>query len=120
MVEIVSPRMFRMLENLYPDICTIQEVTETQSATGHPEKSWSNLDDHVDVPCRLSPIGGTERKTATQVYSIASHAIELTEPYPDIVPKMRVVVNEQMFFDILLVERDGQGVSSRLVVQAIV
>ncbi len=120
MVEIVSPRMFRMLENLYPDTCTIQEVAETQSTTGHPEKAWSNLGDHVALPCRLSPIGGTERKTATQVYSIASHAIELTKPYPDIVPKMRVIVEGEMLFDILLVERDGQGVSSRLVVQAIV
>ena len=120
MGKIVSHRMFDMLKDFYVDVCTIQEVTETQSGSGHPEKSWSDLADHTDLPCRLSPVGGTERKTATQVYSIATHAIELTKPYPNIVTKMRAKVNEEMFFDILLIERDGQGKSSRLVVEVII
>ena len=120
MGELISSRMFEMLGKFYPDLCTIQESTEVPDSTGHPVASWSDLADHVDIPCRLSPIGGAERKTATQVYSIATHAIELTEPYPSIVTNMRAVVNEEMFFDVLLVERDGQGKSSRLVVEVII
>lgn len=119
MAEIISSRMFRMLGKFYPDTCTIRESVEPQDSTGHPVPSWSDLADHKDLACRVSPIGGTERKTATQVYSIATHVIELTEAYPSIVTKMRAVVRGWTY-DILLVERDGQGASSRLVTQVVV
>ena len=118
MVEIVSSRMFEMLGKFYPDLCTIQENVEIQDSTGNPVASWSDLADHKDLGCRVSPIGGTERKTTTQVYSIATHVIELTETYPSIVTKMRAVVRGWTY-DILLVERDGQEISSRLVTQVI-
>jgi len=117
-VEIFSSRMFEMLGKFYPDICTIQESVEVQDDTGHPVASWSDLDDHKGLACRVSPIGGTERKTATQVYSIATHVIELTETYPLITPKMRALVRGWTY-DVLLVERDGQEMSSRLVTQVI-
>ncbi len=118
MVEIVSSRMFEMLDKFYPDICTIQESVEAQDSTGHSVASWSDLAEHGGLACRVSPIGGTERKTATQAYSIATHVIELASPDPPIVPKMRAVVRGWTY-DILLVERDGQGASSRLVTQVV-
>jgi len=110
--------MFEMLDKFYPDLCTIQKSTEAQDSTGHPAATWSNLADHVGLACRVSPIGGTERKTATQVYSMATHVIELTKAYPSIVTKMRAVVRGWNY-DILLVERDGQEASSRLVTQVV-
>ena len=118
MVELISPRMFEMLGKFYPDLCTIQESVEVPDSTGHPVASWSDLADHKDLACRVSPIGGTERKTATQIYSIATHVIELTEAYPSIETKMRAVVRGWIY-DVLLVERDGQETSSRLVTQVI-
>jgi len=117
-VEIFSSRMFEMLGKFYPDLCTIQESVEDPDSTGHPVASWSDLADHKDLACRVSPIGGTERKTATQIYSVATHVIELTEAYPSVVTKMRAVVRG-FTYDILLVERDGQEMSSRLVTQVI-
>ena len=118
MVEILNKRMFDMLGEFYPDVCTIQESVEIQDSTGHSVPSWSDLAGHKDLACRVSPIGGTERKTATQVYSTATHVIELTEAYPPIVTKMRAVA-QGWNYDILLVERDGQGASSRLVTQVV-
>ncbi len=118
MVEIISSRMFELLGKFYPDICTIQESVEAQDSTGNPVASWSDLADHKGLACRVSPIGGTERKTATQIYSVATHVIELTGDYPSIVTKMRALVRG-FTYDILLVERDGQQMSSRLVTQVI-
>jgi len=117
-VEIFSSRMFEMLNEFYPDLCTIQESVEVPDSTGHPVATWSDLVGHVGLACRVSPIGGTERKTATQIYSVATHVIELTEAYPSVVTKMRAVVRG-FTYDILLVERDGQEISSRLVTQVI-
>ncbi len=118
MVKIFSSRMFEMLGKFYPDTCTIQESTEVPDDTGHQVTSWSDLSEHGGLACRVSPIGGTERKTATQIYSVATHVIELTEDYPSIVTKMRALVRG-FTYDILLVERDGQQMSSRLVTQVI-
>lgn len=117
--KIISPRMFSYLKAFYPYNCDIQYCVETQDSTGYPVKTWMKLSGHGLLPCRLSPSGGSEAKTPTQVYSTATHVIELTNPYPSITTKMRAVIESQAY-DILAVERDGQTGSSRLVVEVVI
>ena len=118
MADIISPRLFTALAAFYPSTCTIQTATETADTTGQPVKSWTNLTGHVSIDCRLSPIGGSERKASNQVYSVATHVIELTGDYPTITPKMRAVI-DSINYDILLVEHDDCAASTRIVCEVI-
>jgi head-tail adaptor len=114
----ISPRMFTALSAFYSSACTIQQVTETRDAAGQPVKTWANFASHVSLDCRLSPIGGSERKTNNQVYSVATHVIELAGNYPTITTKMRAVISA-VNYDILLVEHDGEAASTRLVCEVV-
>lgn len=115
---IVHPRLHQALAAFYPSTCTIQQAALTQDASGHPVPAWSDLAGHAALSARLSPIGGTERKTASQIYSVATHVINLAGSYPAITAKMRAVIAGQSY-DILLVEQDGQTASTRLVAEVV-
>lgn len=115
---IVHQRLFATLTGFYPSTCTIQEATEARDLAGQPIATWVDKAGHIDLACRLSPAGGGERKTVTQIYSQATHVVELTGYYPLITAKMRAVVAGQVY-DILLPERDGQSASTKLVCQVI-
>lgn len=108
-----------MLQDFYPDFCTIQQQVEVQDEIGHPVPTWSSLQPYVNIPCRLSPNRGAgEIKGLNQIYTKATHVIELTQPAEGITSKMRAVIGG-VNYDILLPERDGQGKSSRLVVERV-
>jgi head-tail adaptor len=118
MGDLISSRMFSMLTKFYSSSCAIQEATETRDAAGQPIKSWGNVTGMTALACRLSPTGGSERKTPTQIYSIATHVIELSGNYPTITTKMRAVISS-VNYDILLVESDGTAMSTRLVCEVV-
>lgn len=118
MTAIISPRLFTSLSRFYPSVCDIQEVTETRDAVGQPRKTWGNLADHTGISCRVSPLGGGERRAPQQVYSVATHVINLAGCYPAITTKMRAVVAGQAY-DILLAQSDGGGNATRLVCQVV-
>ena len=118
MGSLISPRMFGLLAAFYPSLCTIQAPTETQDAAGQPIPSWTNLPGHVALSCRMSPTGGGERKTPSQIYSVGVVTINLQEAYPLITTKMRAVV-DNVVYDILSVDIDGNNVSTRLTCQVV-
>jgi hypothetical protein len=117
-MTIVHSRLFTTLKNFYPSTCAIQEGTETLDGAGQTLTSWANKSGHTAIACRVSPSGGTERKTPTQIWSVATHVIELGGNYPLVTVKMRALVSS-VYYDILLVEHDGNVGSTRLVCEVV-
>lgn len=118
MTEIIHPRLHAMLNKFFPELCTIQEATETQDTANQPIESWSNLAGHVNLACAISRPRGGERKTVHQIYSVATHTIALDGYYPAITEKMRAVVNG-VSYNILLPEHDPLSASTQLVCQVV-
>lgn len=116
MTEIVHPRLHAIMNKFFPELCTIQQATETQDVANQPIENWSNLAGHVNLSCAISRPRGGERKTTHQIYSVATHTIALDGYYPAITEKMRAVVNG-VAYDILLPERDPLSAITQLVCQ---
>jgi len=110
--------MLVRLHEFYPVTVTIQEVTEGQGTMGEITSVWANKVGYVDLGCRLSPSGGKEVKKPDQTYVVATHIISIAGYYPGIDEKDRAVIGLQTF-DILLVENDGQGDSTRLLAEIV-
>jgi len=110
--------MFARLHEFYPSTVTIQEYTEAQDSYGEPVKTWANKMGYVNLRCRLAPSGGQEVKLPNQTYVVTTHMIAIADYYPGIDETDRAVIGTQTF-DILLVENDGQGESTRLAVEIV-
>jgi SPP1 family predicted phage head-tail adaptor len=105
--------MLRGLAAFYPSTCAIQERTDTRDALGQPIAEWADVSGMARIACRVAPAKGQEIKAQDQTYVKASHVIALAGHYAGINEAMRAVVGGQVY-DILLVEHDGQGVTTRL------
>ena len=116
----IHGRLFASLGNFFPDVCTIQEKPNpgTQDAAGQEVESWSDLVGHEAIPCRVSPSGGTEQRSANQIIARSTHVILLGGAYPAITARMRAVVKEQLY-DILLPQIDGNEAMTRLVCEVV-
>lgn len=117
-MSMLHGRLFETLRRFYPDNCTIQAGTETEDEAGETVTIWTDRSGYVAIACRVSPSRGTERKTPTQVWSVATHVIELAGNYPGVAVKNRAVVNS-VIYDILLKESDGNAGSTRLVCEVV-
>jgi hypothetical protein len=115
---IIAPKMLIRLHEFYPVTVTIEEVTELQGTMGEPNEEWANKLGYVGLDCRLSPSGGKEVKRPDQTYVVATHIISIAGYYPGIDEKDRAVIGTETF-DILLVENDGQGDSTRLLAEIV-
>jgi hypothetical protein len=115
---LIHPRIFERLYNFYPSEVTIQEATEPQDTYGAFSQIWANKVGYVDLDCRLAPSGGQEVKKPDQTYVVSTHTIAIAGYYPGIDEKNRAVIGANIF-DILLVENDGQGDSTRLIVEIV-
>jgi len=115
-MSLIDPRMIDMLEDFFPEECTIKTFTETTNSFGVKVLTPVNFAGHVAIPCRKSPSSGTEIKKPDQTFSIGSHIIELMGYYPTIVTKMLAVI-DTVSYDILAVEFDGEHELTRLSVE---
>ena len=115
---LIDPRMMGQLGTFYPGSCTIQQGTETLDAAGQPSYTWTNLAAHTAIPCHVAPAGGGEVKGPDYTTVIYSHTIALAGYYPTITAAMRAVVGAATY-DVLAVENDSLGKSTRLRVQVV-
>ena len=111
---IFDPRMMTELGDYFPSLCTIEQDVGTEvDDYGKPIEDWQELADHVDIPCAHAPNGGIEVKQPDQTYVISNYTLSLRGYYPTITEKMRAVV-DSVVFDILLVQCDSHGVTTRI------
>lgn len=112
------PKLLDSLSSFFNSTCTIQEYTETQDEWGEPIKTWADKADHIDIPCTIAPSGGQEVKRPDMTYVVSTHHITLKGHYLDITEAMQVVVAGKNY-DILLVEHDSHGKTTRLTCQVV-
>ncbi len=115
-MTLIHPRMLANLWNFYPSTAVIEEATMTQDSVGEPIPAWADF--LTDLDCRLSPTGGSEPPMPNQTYSIGSHTVSLASYQPTIEVEMRALVGG-IYYDILVVEHDGNAVQTRLQVQVV-
>lgn len=114
------PRMLASVPGeVYPNRITIQEAEETRLPSGQKQSTWSNVADLVDLPGRITPAGGGERRLPAQIYEQTTHVINLAGFYPTITTKHRAVADDGRIFNIILPERDANQVTTRLMCELI-
>lgn len=116
---LIDPRMFSRLGSFYPSTVTIQENTPTQGTMGEEQDVWTNKVGYVDLSCHLAPSGGREVKRPDQTYVVSTHIIAIAGHYPGIEEVDQAIIDGQGY-DILLVENDSLGDSTRLVTEIVV
>ena len=110
---IFDPRMTEELADYFPSLCTIQEPTAVEDASGSIIEGWANFAGHVDLPCAHGPNKGREVKLANQTYVVSNYTLSLRGYYPTITEKMSAVV-DSVRYGILLVQTDSHGVTTRI------
>lgn len=99
---LIDPRLMGALGAHFPELCTVQYLTEDVDPDGQVTTVWKGR--HVDVPCNVTPLKGREIKGPNQTYVVANTAIALQGHYPEIRESDRAVVGG-VAYDILLVEQ---------------
>jgi head-tail adaptor len=112
--------MSRLQPNHFPDLCTIQQPVEGQDSYGQVTRAWAALIGHVNLRCRLAPEiqRSGEFQPQGQTYGRHSHRLLLSGYYPTITAKMRVVVGGESY-QVVLVQPDSEGWSTRLLVDVV-
>ena len=114
---VINPRLMATIFPIFNATGTIQSATEARDAAGQPIKTWNDLTGHVAIPCHIETTGGNETKAVNQVYSTATHEVNLSGYYPLITPKMRLVDGDGNIYDILLVDQESFKSFTKLVVE---
>lgn len=117
-VRLMGSRFWDAVGGYLPEVCAIQQEAPSQDSFGEEEENWVDVEGMEEVACRVSPSGGTERKSPQAIWSVATHVITLAGAYPEITTKMRAYVDGQAY-DILLRSVDGGGEVTRLVCEVV-
>ena len=118
MGRLLSARSIRAIRIFFPSECTIEVNTPTADAHNQPVASWAALAGHVDLPCRIAPVGSEERRMLGQVVETATHAVALYGCFPTIAQAMQAVV-DGTDYDITGVRTDSEGVLTYLGVKVV-
>jgi len=116
--DIISPRMLQQLPKFFPSNCTIQSRTDTADTYGQPIPTWANAAGLSNIPCRIAPAKGDERKLADQTYTVGDMTCVLAGNYTAIAEKMRAVV-DAVTYDIVAVDHDDQATTTRLALRLV-
>ena len=119
---ILHPDFLTNLSRFSPQTCTIEERNQgdgTRAPGGQRIESFAPVLNHIDIPCRIAPAGGTQIKDSKGIASSRTHKILLFGHYPAIVATMRAVIAAQIY-DIQVVHHDSEDKATRLDVEVII
>ena len=118
MSPLIDPSLMNALGFLFEQRVTIQRRAVGQDSFGQPVDDWENVAGMVDLPCVIFPSGGQEVKREEGAYAVSTHNIQLQHARPSITTAMRAV-SGGVVYDVLLVETDPMGLSSKLVCEVV-
>ena len=118
MRTIFDPRMMAELRDYFPSLCAIQENVGIENDYGEIVEDWQDYADHADLPCAHGPNKGIEVKKPDQTYVISNYTLSLRGYYPTITEAMRAVV-DGVAYEILLVQSDSHGVTTRILTRVV-
>jgi len=105
--------MMTELADYFPSLCTIQQNEGVEDDYGQIVDDWQAVAGHSDIACAHGPNKGREVKQSDQTYVVSNYTLSLRGYYPTITEKMRAVI-DSVVFDILLVQCDSHGVTTRI------
>lgn len=120
----VSPHLMPSLRRYLPSLLTVQQRTwSPPSPSGARTETWSDVDGHVDLPCRAAPSGtgsggtaGGEVRTEDGTYQIDALTVVVDGYHPTLVEEHRAIIDGRAY-DIVNVAADGDGTYTRLLVR---
>jgi hypothetical protein len=95
----------------FPATGTVQVKTVTNTK-GNPSESWANVSGLVDIPCAIAAAAADESRSPA--YATRTHTALLDDSYPAIDPTVHRFLSSGVGYDILGVEHDSQGATTRL------
>ena len=117
---IVHPDMLeRVQPNFYPSLCTIQTATAVDDPFGETTLTWADLAAHIDIPCRIAPADSREMRNADQVYTSATHKVNLNGYYPAIAAGHQTIVDDVTYSIEGPPQHDGNRKMTRLMVRKV-
>lgn len=117
--RLVHPDLLRTLNvDFFNRAGTIQQATKSQSTTGQEKSTWADVNGMIDIPCRISASGGGERRFRDQAYLDAADTALLSGNYA-VTEQMRFKDDAGNVYDILRVEKDSEGITTRLTLRTV-
>jgi len=113
--ELINPEMVNRLNTFFPDICTIQEYTQTYNSVNEPVKNYE--DKFANIACAVAKDTTQEVKSSDGNVRTSTHRIVLMKFY-NIDKTMRVLLNGE-YFDILHVQHDQMSMMTSLVCEKV-
>lgn len=119
MSRLVHPKLLERLNiDFFNRYGTIQQATKSQSTTGQEMSVWANVPGMESIKCRIAASGGGERRFRDQAYLDATDTALLSGAYAA-TEQMRFVDDAGNTYDILRVEQDSEGITTRLTLRTV-
>ena len=90
---------------------TVQVKTVTNTK-GNPSDVWANVSGLVDIPCAIAAAAADENRSPA--YATRTHTALLDDSYTTIAPGVHRFLSGGVGYDVLGVEHDSQGITTRL------
>ena len=94
-----------------PSMGTVQLKTITNTK-GNPSEAWADVSGLVDIPCAIAAAAADENRSPA--YATRTHTALLDDSYTAIDPTVHRFLSGGVGYDILGVEHDSQGITTRL------
>jgi head-tail adaptor len=100
----------RMLDQLvaaghFPQLCTIQEATETLDTHRQVMKTWTPVTGMTDIPCSVALSSGREVNSKEIQYGVTTHRISLAGTYA--VTRLQRAIVGMVTYEIQFVNPSG-------------
>lgn len=118
--QLIHPQLLKTLNvDFFNRTGTLQQATDSQSTTGQVKKAWANVNGMINIPCRIAAAGGGERRFRDQAYLDATDTALLSGTFATLTEQMRFVDDKGNIYDILRVEPDSEGITTRLTLRTV-
>lgn len=104
--RIVHPRMMRNLMPFFNSYCTVQQRIVTVNSFGEEIITYQDYEHLRGIQCYREPATGSEVRRPTDTITANQFIIALVGWFPDINQLDRVIVNQNLSYDIIKVASD--------------
>lgn len=109
----LTAHLTRTTGGFFPSTGAVQEKSETNTR-GNPTFSWSNVAGLGSIRCAIAAASADERRSESHTYAESTHKALLDGSYTAIAALDHRFLSGGIAYDILGVEHDSQGATTRL------
>ena len=113
----LTEHLTRTTGGFFPDTGAVQSKVVTNTR-GNPSEAWSNVSGLGSIRCTIAaargPSSADERRSVSHTYAESTHEALLAGSYTPIASLDHRLLSGGIAYDILGVEQDSQGITTRL------